>query len=174
MDNYFGMLKKVFDEGEFWNHPEAIYNMDESGMPQSTKVVAKKGQKKVRYQTYGQKQQITVIGCGSATGQCLPPFVIFAGKKLNHLWCRNEVSGTNYACSGKGLIDHDLFFYFLEKHFLTHAVARCPLLLLLDGCSTHSDLTSLKFAMDHKVTIFCLPPTQHTNVNPLIVVSLSH
>jgi len=33
MDNYFGMLKKVFDEGDFWNHPEAIYNMDESGMP---------------------------------------------------------------------------------------------------------------------------------------------
>ena len=83
MDNYFDMLKKVFDEGDFWNHPEAIYNMDESGMPLEPRppiVVAKKGQKKVCYKTPGQKQQITVIGCGSATGQCLPPFVNFAAK----------------------------------------------------------------------------------------------
>jgi len=33
MDNYIDMLKTVFDDGDFWNHPEAIYNMDESGMP---------------------------------------------------------------------------------------------------------------------------------------------
>jgi len=53
MDNYFDMLKIAFDDGDFWNHPEAIYNMDESGMPLEPKVVARKGQKKVRYQTSG-------------------------------------------------------------------------------------------------------------------------
>ena len=57
--------------------------------------------------------------------------------------------------------------YFLEKHFLAHAVARRPLLLLLDGHSTHSDLTSLKFAKDHKVTIFCLPPHATHECQPL-------
>jgi len=29
----FDMLKEVFHEGGFWNHPVAIYNTDESGMP---------------------------------------------------------------------------------------------------------------------------------------------
>jgi len=41
------------------NHPEAIYNLDETGMPlepRPPKVVAQKGQKKVRYQASGQKQ----------------------------------------------------------------------------------------------------------------------
>ena len=33
MDNYLGMLKKIFDKGKFWNNSEAIYSMDESGMP---------------------------------------------------------------------------------------------------------------------------------------------
>jgi len=33
LDNYFDQLKKVFDEGDFWNHPEAIYNLDETGVP---------------------------------------------------------------------------------------------------------------------------------------------
>ena len=51
-DNYFDMLKTFFDDGDFWNHPEAIYNMDESGMPPEPhppKVVARKRQKKVCY-----------------------------------------------------------------------------------------------------------------------------
>ena len=168
--NYFDQLKDIFDKGDFWNHLEAIYNMDETGVPlepRPPKVVARKGQKKVRYQTSGQKQQITVIGCASATGQCMPPFIIFAAKKVNHLWCRNEVRGTHYAYSEKGWIDHDLFFFFLEKHFLEHAVARRPLLLLLDGHSTHSDLTSLKFAHDREITIFCLPPHTTHECQPL-------
>jgi len=134
--------------------------MDKTGVPlgpRPPKVVAQKGQKKVRYQISGQKQRITVIGCGSATVQCLPPFIIFAAKRLNHLWCRNEVSGTRYAHSDKGWIDHDLFFLSLEKHLLEHAVPRRSLLLMVDGHSTHSDLISLKFANDHKVTIFYLP-----------------
>ena len=170
MDNYFEQLKEVFDKGDFWNHPEAIYNLDETGVPlepRPPKIVARKGQKKVRYQTSGQKQQITVIGCASATGQCLPPFIIYAAKKVNHLWCRNEVSGTRYAYSEKGWIDHELFFFFLEQHFLEHAVPRRPLLLMVDGHSTHSDLTSLKFAKDRKVTIFCLPPHTTHECQPL-------
>jgi len=99
MENYFDMLKEVYDKGNFWNRPEAIYNMDESGMPlepRPLKVVAKKGQKKVRYQTSGQKQHIALIGFGSATEQSvLASACDFCYKKLNHMWCRNEVSGTN-------------------------------------------------------------------------------
>ena len=87
LKNYYDQLRGLFDDYDFENHPEAIYNMDETGVPlelRPPKIVAQKG-KKIRYQTSGQKQQITVIGCGSATGQCLPPFVIFAAKQLNHL-----------------------------------------------------------------------------------------
>ncbi len=42
--------------------------------PKPPKVVAKK---KVRYRTSGQKSQITVLASGSATGQVIPPFIIF-------------------------------------------------------------------------------------------------
>ena len=120
MENYFDQLKEVFDEGDFWNHPEAIYNSNETGVPLKThppKIIAKKGQKKACYQISGQKQQITVVGCANAIGQCLPPFVIFVAKKLNHLWRRNKVSGTCYAYSEKGWIEYELYFYFLENHF---------------------------------------------------------
>jgi len=48
MQNYFDQLKEVFDEGDFWNHPEAIYNSDETGVPlepRPPKFIAQKGQK---------------------------------------------------------------------------------------------------------------------------------
>ena len=32
VNNYFDLLEKVFDEYDFHSHPEAIYNMDETGM----------------------------------------------------------------------------------------------------------------------------------------------
>jgi len=58
--------------------------MDESGTmplePRPPKAVA---QKKVRYLTSGQKQQTTVIGCGSATRQCLQ----FPSSKTVFIYC---------------------------------------------------------------------------------------
>ena len=92
---YFELLQQVYEKYGFESRPECIYNMDETGVPlepRPPKVVARKGQKKIRYHTSGQKAQITVIGCGNAVGQILPPFIIFAAKQLNSLWTRNELS----------------------------------------------------------------------------------
>ena len=49
MRKYFDLLEEVFDELDFKDHPDRIYNMDETGMlldPHPPKVVAPKGQKK--------------------------------------------------------------------------------------------------------------------------------
>lgn len=61
---YYTLLRGVFDEHGFDDHPERVYNMDETGVPlqpRPPKVIAAKGKKKVRYRTSGQKAQITVI-----------------------------------------------------------------------------------------------------------------
>ena len=59
----------------------------------------------------GNKQQIIVVACASATGHIIPPMVIFEGKNLRREWLNNEVTGTVYAmsdlthhCSMNGLI----------------------------------------------------------------------
>ena len=33
LKNYFDQLRELFDDYDFDNHPEAIYNMDETGVP---------------------------------------------------------------------------------------------------------------------------------------------
>ena len=48
-----------------------------------------------------------------------------------------DTSRSTYGLSDKGWITTELFESWLEDHFLEHPVAARPLLLLLDGHSTH-------------------------------------
>lgn len=170
MDNYFELLKATYEEFKFDYYPESIFNMDETGVPlcpRPPKVIAKKGQKKVRYRTSGQKSQITVLACGSATGQVIPPFIIFSGKQISPLWTENEVNGSRFAVSDNGWVDKELFNFWLTDHFLPNAASRRPLLLLLDGHSSHFEPYSIQFAREHEVVIFCLPPHTTHECQPL-------
>ena len=106
LDNYFLLLKSILDDYDLGCKPAQIYNMDETAIPldhRSPRVLAKKGQKKVRYCSTGNKSQVTVVGCINAIGQALPPFVVFDAKNLNMQWCEDEVPGTTYGLSDKWL-----------------------------------------------------------------------
>ena len=83
--------------------------------------------------------------------------IIFEGKYLNHEWTIGEVPGTIYGISEKGWTDQELFMFWL-KHFLTHAVPARPYPLLLDGHSSHFELSSIQLAEKEGIIILCLPP----------------
>ena len=90
---YFDLLQDALVELGLVNSSTQIYNVDETGMPldhRPLKIVTKRGQKKVRCRTSGNKSQITVTGCVSAAGQAIPPFVTFNAKSLNTKWTDGE------------------------------------------------------------------------------------
>jgi len=79
ISHYFALLKQTLEETGLTNSPGQLYNVNESGVPLHPRVpniVTKKGTKKVRYQATDRKGQITIVPCGSATGQVIPPTVI--------------------------------------------------------------------------------------------------
>jgi len=157
MDHYYNLLEKVLSEHNLHESPGQIYNMDETGIPRPPKVLTKYGEKKVRYRQLGNKEQISVIGCRNTAGQATPPMVIFEGKYLNYLWTVGEVPGAIYGMTGKGWTNQQIFFHWLT-HFLKYANPGRPLLLLLDGHSSHFELSSIELAREKKVEILCLPP----------------
>ena len=65
-------------------------------------VLSVKGAKKVCQVSSGNKIQITILGCASATGQVVSPMVVFAGKLFNSLLSSGEVPGTLYGISPNG------------------------------------------------------------------------
>lgn len=156
----FDLLLRTLKEYDLLDAPSQIWNRDESGLPLDHKppsVVAKKGQKHPRTMTTGNKKQITVLGCISAAGRCMPPLVIFQRKALNGGLVDGEIPGTMYGLSRRGWMDGDLFQKWFINHFLVQAAAR-PLLLLMDGHSSHYHPGTIEFAASHQVVLFCLPP----------------
>ena len=68
--------------------------------------------------------------------------------------------------SDEGWTDEELFMFWL-KHFLNNAVPARPLLLLLDGHSSHFKLSSIQLAEKEGVIILCLPPHTTHESQPL-------
>ncbi len=170
LESYFDELESTLEANELMDKPCLIYNMDETGMPldpKPLKVVTRKGHKNPSQISSGIKSQVTVVGCVSAGGQCMPPMVIWDRKNLPPELAVGEVPGTIYGLSSKGWIDQELFRLWFCKHFLRYAPPVRPLLLLLDGHSSHYCPASIRFAAEEKVILFSLPPNTTHLTQPL-------
>ena len=129
--------------------------MDESGIPldpRAPDIIARRGQKKVRYRISGKKEQITMLACGNAIGQAMPPMVMFDGKNHNYQWMVGEVPGMFYGMSNKGWTDQELF--------------RCAEETLPEICCRKSTPAATA-RQKEEVIIFCLPPHTTQDSQPL-------
>ena len=103
----------------------------------------------------------------SATGQCLPPMIVWARKTMTLNLTVGEVPGTVYGISDKGWMVQHLFKQWFERHFLRYAPAVRPLLLLLDGHSSHYCPETIPLASEEDVILFALPPNTTHLTQPL-------
>ena len=136
LDRYFSMLMETFTENGVLNRASQIYNCDETGLPlgaYNNRVVAKVGSNPCCITT-NTKTQVTVLACVSAAGITMPPFVIFKRKTVNQELASGEVPGTLYGLSENGWMTRKLFIHY---HFLSYAPKARPIVLLMDGHSTH-------------------------------------
>ena len=174
IDKYFDMLEETLKNNSIPS--SRIFNLDESGIPlqhRPGKRIALKGQKHVNVTTSGNKANITVLACVSASGFVMPPMVIFSRKNLIPELTRGEVEGTIYGLSASGWIESELFSDWFRNHFLEYAPKSRPLLLLLDGHSSHYCPDFIRQACDSGVIVFCLPP-HSTHVSQPLDASCFH
>ncbi|XP_005110772.1 uncharacterized protein LOC101858139 [Aplysia californica] len=77
----------------------------------------------------------SVLFCGSAAGQALPPFLIFPGKTLDKSWMAGVTPGTGGVACSSGRATSEVLISFLREHFLSQAPGRAgdTLVLLLDA-----------------------------------------
>ena len=74
----------------------------------------------------------------------------------------------SYGYSKKGWMDLELFHDWFSNHFLCYAPSERPLLLLMDGCSSHFCPDIIKIAASEQVIIlFVLPPHTTQVMQPL-------
>ena len=180
INKYFDLLEETLNTNGLRDRPCQIFNCDESGFPLnpcSPKVVVMKGQKHPYAISSGDKTQITVLTCCSAGGNVIPPLVVFDRKCLKPEMTVGEVPGTMYGLSDSGWMDGELFDQWFRHHFLAHAPPARPLLLLLDGHSSHYTPDLISKAVEEGIIIFCLPPHSTHLTQPLdrsVFATLKH
>ncbi|XP_019854203.1 PREDICTED: uncharacterized protein LOC100641974 isoform X2 [Amphimedon queenslandica] len=159
---YFDTLEEAMQKNKLQNSPMLIYNCDETGFPlehKPCKVIGVCGQRDLPSITSGDKTQITVLAACSASGNLIPPMIIFDRKRLKpttHMI--GEVPGTVYASSKKGWIDSEIFLDWFVNCFLLNIPPQRPVLLLVDGHSSHYHPDVIRKATENHIILFCLPP----------------
>lgn len=170
LHRFFDMLEEVFTTYDLHDKPCQVFNMDESGLPLDvtpSRAICVRGMKNPVAPSSGDKSQITVVACVSAGGTSMPPMVILNRKTLPPDFTVGEVPGTVYGLSARGWIDQELFRDWFCFHFLKYAPTPRPLLLLLDGHSSHYCPETIHLAAKEGVVIFVLPPNSTHILQPL-------
>jgi hypothetical protein len=154
-------LKTEVDDWErLVGDPKRFFNADESGFPlcvNTGKVLAEKGVRHVYQVTSSNKQQITVMACFNACGDYVPPLIVYPGQRYRDTGI-GEFPDAIYGMSDNGWMDSQLFLSFLHHLdvFIGQKQIQRPVILFVDGHSTHMSLDAAQFCYDHQIILYCL------------------
>ena len=101
---------------------------------------------------------ITVMGCGSAAGERLPPMILYKGKHLYRKWTINGPPAF-YSTSESGWKEQDKFFHRFKNCFppaVNDLLQMGPVVLFLNGPHSHLSIDCLELAKKSNVHPFCL------------------
>lgn len=107
---------------------------------------------------------------GSATGELLPPFVVYKSTRLWSTWVEGGPPGTRYANTPSGWFDGCAF----EEWFLNHLLPvlkqkNGPKALLGDNLSSHISTKVLDACEANNIKFIGLPPNSTHLTQPLDV-----
>ena len=159
--DYEQYITSEIKEPTLLQDPSRLYNADESGFtlcPKSGKILAKKGSSTVYNFGSSDKSQITVLACMSATGHFLRPLIVYPGQRFAY----NPLEGFTEAVMGRtdnGWMDSDLFAVWLNDVFIpsiNERGVRKPVVLFVDGHSTHVTMAVSNICKKNGVELYCL------------------
>ena len=170
---YFENLSETVNKYDLHDKPHLIFNIDEKGISPNHTPPSIVGHRDFQPPavTTGKSATTTVIGSGSASGVAIPPYFVFAGKRWNDDLLKGGSPGVGGTVSETGWSNSDIFRTYLEDHFLKYVPVhdQHPLLILLDGHSTHVSIGLVEWARARNIILFILPAHCSHILQPLDV-----
>lgn len=169
VNDYFSKLEKVLSSMELFDKPHRIYNMDEKGcqlaVHHQQKVLAQKGGKRVHVVAPEHGENVTVVACGNAMGNAIPPMIIFRGKRRRPELGDDLPPGSSVEMTEKGSMTTETFISWLN-HFAKYK-SDGDVLLVFDGAASHLSPVIVEEAEKHNVILFCLPSNTTHELQPM-------
>ena len=134
------------------------------------KVVTEVGRRNVYAVTSGEKGKThTLLSCVSASGLVVPPMMIFPRKQsVPDKFREGAVANTLFVTSKNGWINTTLFLQWFQ-FFLRNIPPIRPVLLTMDGHSSHISIEVIQLARDNDIHFLCLPAHTTHILQPLDV-----
>lgn len=153
--------------------PDRIYNYDETNLtddPGARKVAVKRGSKYPEMIMNSSKSCTSLMMCGNAVGEVLPPYVVYKAGKMWESWRENGPRGTRYNCSSSGWFDKDIFYDWFRSLLIPHVKHKPEKKILIgDNLSSHFSAEVLALCEEHNIVMVCLPPNSTHLTQPLDV-----
>ena len=140
---------------------DQVYNYDESGFPLQTesslKVCVDRHCKPNFQITSNNKVSITALQCICANGNALLPSVLFPGENFNPEYSVGFPDNFYLEFTKSGWIDMEQFYAWMTNNFVMYIPPRRPIVVLLDGHSSHIDLYVIEFCANNGIFLFGYP-----------------
>ena len=170
---YFNNLEQTVKDGEEIP-PSNLFNYDETNLsdnPGVKKCIFKRGTKYAERIKDNTKASISIVYCGSATGDLLPCYVVYKSEHLWSTWTEGAPPGTRFYRTRSGWFDACCFSDWFESLFLPHAKKLSGRkLLIVENLSSHFTEKVLSLASENNIAFVCLTPNSTHLLQPLDVV----
>ena len=93
--------------------------------------------------------------------------IVMKKRPITQQLCEDEVPGTAYAVSDNGWMNRELFHSWFQQHILQYAHRDPPILLLMDGHTSHYDPSTITMAAEEGIILCALPPNTTHLSQPL-------
>lgn len=170
------LLKMYFDNLEYELKdipPTNIFNYDETNIkddPGSKTVVVPRGLRRVERVIEHSKQSTSIMFCGSADGDYLPPMVVYKSKNVYEGWISGGPVGTVYDCTKSGWFDSRTFNKWFFNVFLPFVSnIKGPIALIGDNLGSHFTSEVIAATLIHNIKFITLLPNSTHLCQPLDV-----
>lgn len=143
--------------------PQNIFNCDETNLsddPGQKKVIIKRGMKyPERIINSALQTCISLMMCGSAAGELLPPFVVYKSSQLWSTWTEGGPPKCRYSNSPSGWFDAHTFTEWVETILISAAKKKQGnRLLICNNLSSHLTIHFMQKLEENNIKLICLPP----------------
>lgn len=153
--------------------PENIYNFDETGFhdtPTKCKLLFRRSCRHPEVVRNSTKSCFTVMFCGNAVGEMLPPYIIFKGKHKWSDWLYMGPLGSRMNVTKSGWMDSDTFEDWFEMHLLPVLQKKEGKKIIIgDNLSSHISIKTLQLCDANNIKFICLIPNSTHLLQPLDV-----
>lgn len=181
LKKWFSEIEEYLKEKGYFHilqDPSRIFNGDETNFylcPKNSKVLAPRGTSNVyEVENASSKSNITVMFTFSATGLLTPPMVIFPYKRLPNYIIQSVPEEWGIGATETGWMRSETFYEYISNvlyNFLLKSGTIFPIILFLDGHSTHLTLQRSNLCQNLQIILICLYPNATRILQPADVAA---